>query len=97
MNDFFDQIYVINLIRRPDKLIKVLNQLDQYKIKANVIEAVDGYHPENYYQCPQNLSPGAYGYTLTWLKIITDAIDKKYKSILILDDDVIHHKNFNYH
>ena len=97
MNDFFDQIYVINLIRRPDKLIKVLNQLDQYKIKANVIEAVDGYHPENYYQCPQNLSPGAYGYTLTWLKIITDAIDKKYKSILILDDDVIPHKNFNYH
>ena len=39
-------------------------------------------------------SPGAYGYLVTWVEILKIAISNKYKKILVFDDDVIFHKNF---
>jgi GR25 family glycosyltransferase involved in LPS biosynthesis len=41
-------------------------------------------------------SAGAYAYALTYIKILEDAIQKKYQNILILDDDVLLHKNYNF-
>ena len=65
MNEYFEQIYLINLVRRKDKLIRVLYGLDLYKIKVNVIEAVDGHHPNVY---TSRMNTGAYGYLLSWKK-----------------------------
>jgi len=95
LNSYFNQIYLINLPRRPDKLTKVLAQLDRYQIKVQVISATDGRNPLIFFQ--QNEIPvGAYGYILTWERIINNAITNQYQRILILDDDVVLHHNFNH-
>lgn len=38
---------------------------------------------------------GAWGYALTYIRILEEAIRNNYRRILIWDDDVILHKNFN--
>ena len=40
-------------------------------------------------------SPGAWGYALSYIKIIKNAIEKDYRRILIFDDDIILHHAFN--
>ena len=40
-------------------------------------------------------SPGAWGYALSYISILKEAIEHDYQRILILDDDVILHKSFN--
>ena len=92
-NQYFDQIYLINLPRRSDKLSKVLLGLDRFKVMVKIVAAEDGYHPKNYYSRGK-LPAGAYGYVLTWKKIVRHAINHNYKRILVLDDDVILHGNF---
>ncbi len=94
LNQYFDQIYLINLPRRQDKLIKVLWQLNKYNIKVRLIEAFDGRHPKHYF-AQKILSPGAYGYVLTWERIIENAKLNRYKKILIFDDDIVLCKDFN--
>lgn len=96
MNDFVDKIYVSNLVRRPDKLIKLLWGFDKYKITPipTIVPAIDGSIQE--IRNKQNLiPPGAYGYLLTWKKILQDALHNNYNRILLMDDDVILCKNFN--
>ena len=93
LNDYFDQIYIINLLRRPDKLTKVLWQMNKLNINIKVIEAVDGRQPDIYYK-QKKINVGAYGYILSWEKVIQDALNHNYNKILILDDDVIFHHNF---
>lgn len=97
MNDYFDQVYVINLQRQPEKLTKVLWGLNRLKCKVKVIEAVDGYHPNIYIKRLANnsLSAGAYGYLLSWGLVLNDALEHQYDKILILDDDVVLCNNFN--
>lgn len=93
MNDYFDQVYVINLLRKPEKLTKVLWGMGRGN-KIKVIEAVDGYHP-NIYKKRGNLPAGAYGYLLSWGLVLHDALEHQYNKILILDDDVILCQDFN--
>jgi GR25 family glycosyltransferase involved in LPS biosynthesis len=40
-------------------------------------------------------TPGAWGYALTYIRILEEAIRQNYRRILIFDDDVILHKQFN--
>ena len=40
-------------------------------------------------------SPGAYGYLLTWQKLLTYCVKSSYKNILVFDDDAIFDTNFN--
>jgi hypothetical protein len=51
INTYFDRIYVINLRRRQNKLIEIIQKLKSLNIEAEIIEAVDGYkspHIEEY-------------------------------------------------
>ena len=41
VNDFFDQVYLINLKRRPDKLKTSSDLLKKFNIDFEVFEAVD--------------------------------------------------------
>ena len=102
VNDFFDQVYLVNLKRRPDKL-KVCQQLFaelhiKYKI-AKAVDFCDGI-PEDYPTKPIEGSflgtraPGAWGCYQSHLEIIKDAKKNNYEKILILEDDVAADDNF---
>ena len=99
INQYFDKIYVINLKRRKDRLQKLLPRLIKNGItNYQIFEAVDGSkHPGySYYQRKFSFfdSHGAFGILLTAYQIILDAIKNKYKRILLFEDDVVFHKNF---
>lgn len=58
INRYFDHVYVLNLGRKIDRRVEIIQKLIKYHIKAEIIEAEDGYTPENqsefleYYQQP---------------------------------------------
>jgi|TARA_R110000823_G_scaffold34720_2_gene96432 GR25 family glycosyltransferase involved in LPS biosynthesis len=102
VNQFFDQVYLINLKRRPDKL-KVCQQLfAKLNIKYKISEAIDFCDgiPEDYPVKPiegsflRDRAPGAWGCYVSHLEIIKDAKKNNYDKILILEDDVAIDDNF---
>ncbi len=53
INTYFDNIYVINLKKRTDRLVEILQKLKKLNISAEIVEAVNGYespHREEYEQ-----------------------------------------------
>ena len=58
VNTLFDHVFVLNLGRRLDRRIEMLQKLNKYNIRAEFFEAVDGYSAGNleefreYYQQP---------------------------------------------
>jgi GR25 family glycosyltransferase involved in LPS biosynthesis len=87
LDQYFDQIYCINLKSRPDRLLafkKNFGALGTSKI--NFIEAIDGKTIDigNWKH-----SRGALGCRLSHIAIYSDAIKNKYSKILILEDDVV--------
>ena len=102
VNQFFDQVYLINLKRRPDKL-KVCQQLfAKLNIKYKIFEAIDFCDgiPDDYPIKPLegsflgNHAPGAWGCYQSHLGIIKDAKKHNYDKILIFEDDVAADDNF---
>jgi GR25 family glycosyltransferase involved in LPS biosynthesis len=98
INTYFDMIYVINLKRRPDRLEKVLKQFTIHNItNYTIFEATDGaLHPyyHSYLQKGFTDSPGAFGILVSAMRLILNATKNKYKRILILEDDVVFHNDF---
>ena len=102
VNGFFDQVYLVNLKRRPDKL-KVCQQLfAKLNIRYKITKAVDFCDgiPEDYPtkpiegSCLGTRAPGAWGCYQSHLEIIKDAKKNNYDKILILEDDVAADDNF---
>lgn len=73
---FFDQIYLINLSHRTDRLLDTTEQFELYEIPYKRVEAV------------YNDQQGAEGLRDTMLKIFQDATDNNYERILVFEDDV---------
>ena len=102
LNNFVDNIYVINLQRRDDKFTKISKILQNLDIKYEKYDAIDGSDVkirDEWIQCLEKGSlittPGAYGCLLSHLQVIKNAKQNNYKNILILEDDVVFHKSFN--
>lgn len=73
---------------------------EPYICKYNEYNALSYDHPNaHYYEQSRNSkairSSGAYGYLLTWKKILEKSIEKGYENILVFDDDVMFDKDFN--
>lgn len=47
INQYFDQVYVVNLKKRPDRKLAMLQKLRRLRIQATFIEAIDGYSQQN--------------------------------------------------
>jgi GR25 family glycosyltransferase involved in LPS biosynthesis len=102
VNDFFDQVYLINLKRRPDKLKLCHDLLDKLDIKFKLFEAIDFCDeiPEDYPIKPMHGSflakyaPGAFGCYVSHMEVIKDAKKNNYNQILIFEDDVAAEDNF---
>ena len=84
LNDIVDEVYFINLDRRPDRLLHVTEQLSSSGIVAQRFPAVDGStlnsHP--------NLSRGAAGCLESQLSIIRMAVESGLNAIALFEDDV---------
>lgn len=91
INHFFDHVYLINLKRRPDRLEKMRNLLKRLKIEFTLIEAVDGREIK---RIPKGLNNGIVGCHLSHLKVLKDIQEKEFEQPLILEDDLISHKEF---
>ena len=104
VNQFFDQVYLINLKRRPDKLKLCQELLAKLNIQFKVFEALDFIEgiPEDYPYKPiegsflGNRAPGTWGCYVSHLEVIKDAKKNNYDKILILEDDVAADDNFVY-
>ncbi len=87
ITDFFDKTFCINLERRNDRWNECLNEFNKYDLKdIDRFNAIDGK------DLPQVTSgfvtPSRLALVLTNMKILEEAIEKNYNSILILEDDV---------
>lgn len=85
--DRFDKVYCVNLDKRPDRLENFKNQVEKYDLgEFTRVSAVDGSNI-NLNEYGNDLKPGELGLVLTNLKIIKEAKENNYESILILEDD----------
>ena len=98
-NKVAEHVYIINLQRRNDR--KLLMEYKLKKINMNNYEffdATDGYDAEydSLYNKVKNQfnSRGSLGLILTYIRLLEDACQKNYASILILEDDINVHKNY---
>lgn len=104
LNKQYQQIYIINLEHRTDRMKKMKTLLDSHQIRYVRFPAINGKRPDIYKQwyhlritnkyCKLK-SPGAWGYLLTLFYILANAIKNEYQHILIMDDDVRLHQNFS--
>ena len=87
IKDYFDKIFCINLDRRKDRWeetvteLKVWGQFDG----VNRVSAVDG---NTINDNPYPINNGELGLLETHLKLIKNAKEKKYKNILLIEDDI---------
>jgi GR25 family glycosyltransferase involved in LPS biosynthesis len=93
--NYFDNVYVINLDRRPDRLINIKQQFDKINCKFELIHAVDG----KTIKCNKTVGNGwnyvgVTGCAYSHKKIYLDAIKHNYKNILIVEDDNIFSDDF---
>ena len=95
---YFNKIYVINLKRRIDRYNYIVETLGRLNLTYSIFQATDGEELEAefnhmYQSTPGKIgkvnSKGYYGKLKTFKAILKDAIDNKYKQILILEDDII--------
>lgn len=74
--NYFDAIYVINLSKREDRLLRITEHFEIYNIPFERVEAIQR-------------ANGAEGLRDTMTKIFREAIEKDFKRVLIFEDDAI--------
>ena len=76
----FEQIFVINLDRRSDRMAQFIEEANKIGFEYERISAIEG---------------GAYGCTQSHLKIAKIAKERNLKNYLALEDDAVFCENFN--
>lgn len=98
INDYFDNIYLLNLHKRKNRLLNSRAKLDQLGIQYDVFNGCDGQvlsHIWDKLQSPYFSNPRYLGCAISHLSIYQDAIESGYKKILIIEDDNLIHHNIN--
>ena len=96
---YFSHVYILNLTQDVTKKNRMQQLFNNLNIEVEFVEAIYGKHEPYLSEFKNKYSStlrnaGAYGYSLTMIKIFKDAIKKKYKKILVCDDDIIIHNDF---
>ena len=105
LDNYFDHIYVLNLDRRPDRWITTRNKLemigcsfDTSRCRIFRFSATDGQQGEiiqAWRKLPYFLpNSGTLAILFSIQRILKDADANKWNRFLILEDDVIFHRNF---
>jgi hypothetical protein len=99
----WDNIYIINLVRREDRKKEMIEKLEQVNITDyEFIEAVDGLDEKvmnEFNELKKNdkfkiITSGHYACLLSHIRAIQKAKENNYLNIMILEDDVIFCENF---
>ena len=90
--EYFDHVYIINLISRPDRKIDTIKEFKRINIHIpnNNIEFYHAVKPENRGNYRTN---GARGIHFSHRSIFEDAIKNRYNKVLIFEDDVLFKRN----
>jgi GR25 family glycosyltransferase involved in LPS biosynthesis len=97
INDYFDQVYCLNLKRRPDRMESMQSKLQHLKINFKRFEAIDGNDLQIdaiNHKFNQSMSIYEIACALSHQKIFEDAKKNNYEKILIFEDDVLISKDF---
>lgn len=98
INEYFDHIYCINLDRRYDRWVKIVEKFKFLNIHVKRVSAVDGSKLDrSIREQYKMISAGALGCILSHYKIIQHAKKCNYRRILILEDDILFIENFHKH
>jgi hypothetical protein len=100
LNQIVDNVYVLNLSRDSFKYDILAKKLGELEIEHERFIGTDGKSPEftgglngtgfgKVYR-----SSGAIGCLVSHINILEDAVEKKYNKILLLQDDIYFHQNF---
>lgn len=96
-----DKIYVINMEKDIKRKKDTLESFEKYKIP--LLAKNSNYEIKKAEDWTKKTAPksfrgptngGAYGCCISHLKCIDDAIENNYDTILIMEDDLMYHKNF---
>jgi glycosyl transferase, family 25 len=92
--EYFNKIYVINLLHRRDRRREMLEQLSKIGLSFDcpVVQLFRAVRPESADGFP---SIGARGCFLSHLEVLRDACKRGFERILILEDDLNFAPNFN--
>jgi GR25 family glycosyltransferase involved in LPS biosynthesis len=96
LNNYTEQIYVINLDENIIRRNYILTMMKKYGIcfKLVIVKKIDISDYENYCKYKTNISIGELGCGLSHLYCLKDIIKNKYNHSIIFEDDIIFHKNF---
>lgn len=104
INTLFDKTYLINLDRRTDRLEEVNKLTEKFDFEFTRVSAVDGNDlVEGENGVPvftdeqkefMRFNKNSYALNLTMINILKEAIKKKYKTILVCEDDLRFKDNY---
>lgn len=101
LNRYFEQIYCINLQKRIDRKRKCIRLFKKLKMEVKFWRAVDGSRSKeaeeilNTTKSKYQLNLGMIGCHLSHLGVYKDANKKRYERFLILEDDILPHKQID--
>ncbi|HVD99078.1 MAG TPA: glycosyltransferase family 25 protein [Cytophagaceae bacterium] len=100
IGQYFDKTYLINIPHRETRRIQSLLECEKVGLDPFVFPAIDGFKEQTPYQNPRNIpaiqwNHGAAALNLTTIKLLEDAKRNKYRSVLILEDDIEFHPQIN--
>ncbi|KAK3088467.1 hypothetical protein FSP39_019538 [Pinctada imbricata] len=99
----FDEIYMINLKRRPERRIRMIKSLQELGLTSKIIDAIDGKELNTTYlkklgvemlpgyadpYVGRKLTMGEIGCFLSHYFIWKDILEKGYKKVIVFEDDV---------
>lgn len=103
-NDFFDEIFCLNLNRRADRWMKMNTRFQREGIHVTRFEGKDGVNKDvriDYYLLKREKTNtrlrtiGAYAIILSYLKLLKMVMKQPHiKKVLIFEDDVLFHNEF---
>lgn len=97
INNYFDEVYLINLERRKDRLTRATKKLNEAGISFKRMKAYDGQLLKEFVDetILVRRTPGYLGCLLSHLEVIKTAYNEGHEKILILEDDIIIHRKVN--
>ena len=89
LKKYFDQVFCINLNRRKDRWSETVTELRKWDLfnDVNRYLGIDG-HKLTYDKKKLRVNPGELGLLKTHIKLLQLSKTKKYKNILIIEDDI---------